>query len=400
LRLVPDIFASFERERLEKNLLLTDRLASIGVMATGLAHDVASPLTYVLSNVAFAAEELAKLGTGLNDAGMQSLQEQVERIREALADALQGMQQVDGIMRGVRNFSRGGEDEGRGPVDLHRVLQMAVKMTANQTRHTARISRDFRPVPTVQGNAAKLGQVFVNLLLNAAQAMPDENVEKNEIALVTQTDEQGRAVLEVRDTGCGIDCESLGLVFEPFYTTKPAGIGTGLGLAICRKIIAEIGGEITVQSSPGKGSVFTVVLPAAVEQEIQPQPAAPPTGAKRARILVVDDDPIISTAIQRILTDQHQVSVVLSGREALKLLHSNPEFDLILCDLMMPEVSGIDLYQELRRSLPLLSSRMVFLTGGAYTPEAVRFLNSVGNPRLEKPFNPLDLRSLIGNQLS
>jgi CheY-like chemotaxis protein len=250
----------------------------------------------------------------------------------------------------------------------------------------------------VEGDEARLGQVFSNLLVNAAQAIPEGQADDNEIRITTETDASGRAVVEVRDTGPGIPADILGRIFDPFFTTKMVGEGTGLGLSICHNIVTGLGGEIVAESEMGRGTTFRVVLPAASleagsarKEAVASRPAADRPG----RILVVDDDPMMGKTLRRGLAEEHEVTVVTDGRQALDLLLGGRWFDVILCDLMMPNVTGMDLYAELSCALPEIVDRIVFMTGGAFTPAGRSFLASVPNQRLEKPFASEDLRAII-----
>jgi CheY-like chemotaxis protein len=181
------------------------------------------------------------------------------------------------------------------------------------------------------------------------------------------------------------------------------GEGTGLGLSICHSIVSALGGELSVESELGHGSTFRVTLPAAPD-DVAPVPeragrgagpAAAQSPTRRARILAIDDDPHIGNAVRETLAREHDVVAVTSAAEALRRLEGGEDFDLILCDLMMPMMTGIDLHEILRRARPELAARMVFLTGGAFTARARTFLSEVPNPRLEKPFDPKSLRSFI-----
>jgi len=266
----------------------------------------------------------------------------------------------------------------------------------HEIRQRARLVRDFADVPFVDANETSLGQVFINLLVNAAQSLPTSNMEANEIRIVTSTDERGRAIVEVRDTGAGIPAAILSRVFDPFFTTKPIGIGTGLGLAICHNIVAGMGGELSVESEVGRGSTFRVALPASTASLPSPPVIAASTAGvlQPAHVLVIDDEPAIGRAIGRALRGHH-VTIVTSAREALELFTAGKEFDVVLSDLMMPVMSGMELFDMLSKLNPAMASRVVFVTGGAFTPEANAFLDRVTNARIEKPFATQPLRDLV-----
>jgi CheY-like chemotaxis protein len=200
-----------------------------------------------------------------------------------------------------------------------------------------------------------------------------------------------RVLIEVADNGVGISPQVRGRIFEPFFTTKPVGIGTGLGLAICHGVVTSLGGTLDVDSEVGRGSVFRVELPAASRPEApasgKQAPSVPPTRSTRGRILVVDDEPIVCFSLQRLLATEGDVVAVTSAKEALERIQNGERFDVILCDLMMPDMDGQTLHAALARLAPQQAERMVFVTGGAFTMRARDFLERVPNPRLGKPFD-------------
>jgi CheY-like chemotaxis protein len=267
-------------------------------------------------------------------------------------------------------------------------------------RHRASLVRDYGELPLVEANEASLGQVCLNLLINAAQAIPEGRVDDNEIRVTTYTDRDGRAVVEVRDTGGGIPPEIMGRIFDPFFTTKPIGLGTGLGLSICHRLVTSLGGEISVESEVGVGSIFRFAIPGAPRARLTRRAISAPLPVVRAaRILVVDDEPGVGVAVQRMVAPPHHVTTVTSGEEALALVAAGQRYDVILCDVMMPNMTGMQLHEELVRVAPELAERMVFITGGAFTPSAKKFLEDIPNDVLEKPFDFKQLAATINEKL-
>jgi PAS domain S-box-containing protein len=395
-----------ERRRLELEVHLADRMASVATLSAGVAHEVNNPLSYVLANVDYALSRLDQLPEGLPE------------LRKALEDARGGATRVGQIVRDLRTFSRAGEAE-RTDVDVRQVLQGAVTLAQTEIRQRAQLSLELGPVPPVVGNAHRLGQVFLNLLVNATQAIPPGHPERHLVQATTAVAPDGRVQIEITDTGAGIPAEMLPRIFDPFFTTRAIGQGLGLGLAIVHGIVTDLGGEVSVRSEPGGGSIFTVLLPAKRGPAAPIRPAitlealatvpawvaaAPPSAPTLAAvapppatgrdILVIDDEPMVGRAITRMLVPPHRVVLVGSAAEALALLAAR-SFDTILCDLMMPEMTGMALYDRLQAEAPAHAARMVFLTGGAFTADASDFLDRVPNDRLEKPFTPAQLRAAV-----
>lgn len=387
-----------ERRQLQARLALADRLISVGTLAAGVAHELNNPLAFVSANLAFVSERLGRIGevVGRAPAADQSVVTQVE---EAVGEARDGAERMRVIIRDLKTFSRPDEETARA-IDLSAVLESCIAMAWNEIRHRARLERRLEPVPPVFGSEARFGQVFLNLLVNAAQAIPEGDVAANVIAISTGLAPDGRVAVEIRDTGCGIPADRLGRIFDPFFTTKPPGVGTGLGLSICHSIVAAQGGEITVDSTPGAGTTFRVLLPPSeVAPAVTPAPAPAPA-VRRSRILVVDDEPLVCNVIARTLGTEHEVVVAERARAALDLLAGGQRFDLILSDLLMPEMTGMDLHRELRERFPELARRVVFLTGGAFTPAARAFLEKEGVECVEKPFDLVTIRAVIARRLA
>lgn len=382
------------QKEIQAQLVISERMASMGMLAAGVAYEINNPLACVIANLDLVADGLgahfAKLG----------LSDEFGQVEEELNDAREASERIRNIVRDLKIFSRSDRDE-TGPVDIHRVMESTLRMAGNEVRHRARLVKNYGKTPPVQASQSRLGQVFLNLIVNAAQAMPEGRAEDNEIRITTSTDPSGSGVVEVADSGSGMPPEVLAQMFTTFFTTKPVGVGTGLGLSICHSIVTGFGGSIGVTSELGRGTTFRVVLPAA---HIEVPEAAPPLALdvparRRGSILVVDDEPMIAKAVQRILSPEHEVIAIESADEALRRIDTGERFDVILCDLMMPQMTGMDLHAELSQVAQEQASRMIFLTGGAFTPGARAFLDEIPNLRIEKPFEIRYLRALINDRI-
>ena len=251
--------------------------------------------------------------------------------------------------------------------------------------------------------SSRLGQVFLNLIVNAAQAIPDGAAEHNLIRLATATGTDGYAEVMVTDTGSGIQAGLLERIFEPFVTMKPVGVGTGLGLYICRDIIHHLGGVIEVESELGKGSTFKVRLPPA-PSEVRAGPLSSTPSRQRekelprSRILVIDDEPNIGRSFVRSLPE-HDVTFVDSGREGIRRLDAGERFDLIFCDVMMPDLTGRDVHEQIGERHASMLERIVFMTGGAFTERASEFIERVNARRVDKPFDVATIRTVLREKL-
>jgi CheY-like chemotaxis protein/anti-sigma regulatory factor (Ser/Thr protein kinase) len=358
-------------------------MASIGMLAAGVAHEINNPLTFVIANLDFVQEQLTAFS-----AGGSGHADRYEDSRAALADAQVGAERVKRIVLDLKAFSRPCET-AKGPVEVHQMLDATLTMAMSEIRHRARFVKDYFPEPLfVEGNDSRLSQVMLNLLVNAAQAIAEGATASNEVRLSTRRGRDGWVQLEVRDSGQGMSPETRSHLFAPFFTTKPQGVGTGLGLAICHQIVTDLGGRIEVESALGRGSSFTVSLPPAGGAPVPPAlPApAPSPPTRRGRVLIVDDEPMVREVIQRMVGAKHVALVAGSGAEALEIIAREPPFDVIFCDLMMPEMSGAEVHAAITSGDPALAARMVFITGGVFTQNAKAFLARTPNLTLEKPF--------------
>lgn len=372
-----------ERRRLRDKLVVSDRMASLGTLAAGIAHEINNPLSYVIGNLQLVAETLGEA--------------QDPDVVAAIADANDGAERVRKIVSGLRAFSRS-EEEQRLAIDLRGALEAALRLTANEVKHRARLVTELGEVPHVIGDDGRLTQVFINLLVNAAQAITAGKSDEHRITARTFTDAAGRAVVEISDTGAGMTPEVLARVFDPFFTTKDVGEGTGLGLSICHGIIEGLGGQISIDSAPGRGTTVRVTIPAIDVPAAEPAPAAaavaiPP--AQRHHVMVVDDEPLVVEMLSRALRRDHEITVESCGRDALRRIAGGARFDAIVSDVMMPNMTGIELLEELMRIAPDQARRLIFLSGGAFSAQTRVRLDELGAPQLAKPVDTNELRSCV-----
>ena len=389
-----------EQKLLQKKLELSDRLASLGTMAAGVAHELNNPLAVVVANAWLVGEEMTRVLAELREGHVPSA-ETLHRLEEAVAaqsELQASASRVGRIVSDLKTFIRPTQRPA-GEADVARSIAWAIRATSHELRHRARIVTEAGEVRPVAIDEMKLGQLLVNLLLNAAHAISPGNVDANTVSVTARLATDGSVVIEVRDTGCGMAPEVLKRVFEPFFTTKPVGMGTGLGLSICHGFVASAGGDLQVESHVGEGSVVRVVVPVVKTAPRAAPAAVEPATDRRGRILVIDDEETVLRAIRRILK-QHDVVGTERAREALGLLEGGKSFDIIFSDLMMPDMTGMAFYEELLRTRPEDAARVVFLTGGAITAEIADFLATVPNLRLEKPFGVVALRATVQQILS
>jgi signal transduction histidine kinase/ActR/RegA family two-component response regulator len=385
----------------QEQLIVADRRTSVGTLAAGVAHEINNPLAYVSANVQYALRELPRLRALCQHAGSSEDVQALEEVLEALGEAGEGCTRVQRIIQSLKSFSRGDEDR-REPTDPRRTLESAINMASNELRYRARLVRDYQDVPLVEACEVRLAQVFLNLLINACHAIEPGKAERNEIRVSLRRAGDGRVRVDISDTGCGMTPEVRSRLFTPFFTTKPVGVGTGLGLSVCQGIVNGLGGHIEVRSEPGQGSTFSVFLRAVAE----PRPEAEPVRrestreTRRARVLVVDDEPYVGASLQRMLAREHEMTVTTSARDALARILQGPGFDVILCDLMMPEMTGMEFLAELKRRCPSQAERVTFFTGGAFTEATRAFIEQHQERVLNKPIEAERLREYLRGQLA
>jgi PAS domain S-box-containing protein len=376
-----------EHKSMEERLALAERLALVGRLASGVGHEINNPLAYMLGSLELARADLTALAahTGASDG--------VARVQERLVTLREGAERVRDIVRDLKALSAVGGDR-MAAVDLERALDVAAATAHHEIRQRARLVKDYRSVPPVWANEGRLTQVFVNLLVNAAQAIPEGDANDNEIR-ITAFDEGELAVVEVRDTGIGIAAEDLPHIFEPFFTTKQKGVGTGLGLSISHSLMAAQGGTLVAERLSPRGALFRVTLRTSTEALTQAtSPGSRELEAPRARVLLVDDEPRMARVLADLLSN-HDVTIAHSGREAIACLVESAAFDVIVCDLQMTDGNGADVYDYLCLHAPELARRALSTTGGAFTKGAREFLARCPQPVLEKPFDEARFTILV-----
>lgn len=369
-----------ETKEVQARLVFSDRMISVGTLAGGVAHEINNPLATISTSLEIIAE-------AHTDAETRDARRAVDRIRT--------------IVRGLTAFSRV-DDDSRQPVDINRIMDLAIGLASNEIRHHARLTKQLGSLPAVFANPARLGHVFLNLLTNAAEAFGDGDATTHEVKVVTRTDDAGWAIIEVHDNGSGISREVQGRIFDPFFTTKGVGRGTGLGLSICHGTVRSLGGDITFRTEVGKGTTFIIALPPTNDTPRKRPPSASPRPmpVRRGTVLMIDDDVLFTNSLRRLFAAEHDVTVVNDGRVALERLQAGERFDVILCDLMMPDVTGVDIHVALREVAPEVADTMIFITGGAFSPASQQFLERVTNLCFEKPCDLDELRSAVRRRVT
>ncbi|NOK13253.1 ATP-binding protein [Corallococcus exercitus] len=388
-----------ELRQMQVRLSMSERLAVVGTLAAGIAHEINNPLAFLMGSLSLATHALRAPAPATVDAELLASTRHhtgATQALEALSHAQAGAERIQDIVKDLGTFARPTAPQGR-TVDVEQVLELALKMATVEIRHRAHVVRDYVKVPEVVADSVRLGQVFLNLLVNAAQAIPEGTASRHEIRVRLRTSDEG-VLVQVQDTGQGIAPDVLEHIFDPFFTTKRMGQGLGLGLAISHSLVAQMNGSISVESTPGGGSTFTVQLPASSaprEVPVARAPRYPALTPRRGRILIVDDERSFGVTLRLLLLDVHEADYTPRAKEALEWLREGRRYDAILCDLMMAEVTGRQFHEALREELPEQAQRIIFMTGGAYTPSSREFVEQTTRPLITKPFKREALDALL-----
>ena len=393
-----------EARRLQMCVIQDDRVRAMGTMAASVAHEINNPLTYVLAGLEETQQRLDSLSAnletlsnfGYDAAATAATLRAIVRLKEHLDPVVTGTKRIRDVTRGLRTFGRP-DDEHLMPVDLGAVVRPVLSLLRKEIEARACLVEEIGQSPKVMANEARLVQVMTNLLMNAWQALPAPDPRRHLIGVRTGRTHDGQALIEVWDSGGGVPDHLREQIFEPFVTSKPIGTGTGLGLFVCRNIVHGLGGRIAVDRGPAGGALFRVELPASDDggRAAAPStanstaaPAAPKNDPAGRRVLIIDDDPFVARALAgRLAGGPFVVRTVLDPRLGLELVIADDGLDLVYCDVMMKDFTGIDLYEALERRAPARLAKVIFMTGGAFTAQARAFLQRHNDAHVEKPFD-------------
>lgn len=374
------------RNRIQNRAMVADRLSAVGRLAAGVAHEINNPLSTVTANLEWLKQDLRAAGRGGDSDAVEN--REVDLVLSEMRDAADRIRRIVADLQSVADD----REDSRQPIDVCAAVDTALRLTTNNIRYRARIERNFNDVPRVMGNEGRLVRALVNILLNSAQSIPDTESGTNAV-IVTVSYDMVAVIIDVVDTGKGIPESELRHVFEPFYSTRTGEGAAGLGLAVANAAVVALGGTIDIASEVDRGTRIRIRLPPSREMPaVFREVVATKT---RGRVLVVDDEPLLRSSVTRLLGKEYDVVTVESAVDALARITRGERFDVILSDVMMPVMTGMGLHAEVSAIAPEQAERMVFMTGGAVTPAARRFLQIVPNPRIVKPLEIPMLRSIL-----
>ena len=381
----------------QEQLVQMEKMASIGLLTAGIAHEINNPLGFILPNFEMAEAWLESAREGKTHDRVRSL----EDLAELLGECRRGLDRIARLVRQLRIFSHPGRQD-LGPVDVDAVVRSVVLLVEQEFSGRVGVTVYSGHDCTARANDDQLRQVLLNLLLNAAQSFTSPGAGGRIEAFIERRDEE--IVIRVMDNGCGIAPENLRRVFDPFFTTKAVGRGTGLGLAISRDLVKKMDGNITLESQLGRGTSVTITLRRWSEESADFQAVEPPrtpapelltsSSTRRLSIVIVEDETALLQPLRRMLADRHDVLTFSDPRDGMRCLIEREPPDIIICDVNMPHVSGLDLYREVTRVRPFLSVRFIFLTGGE-CEELANLLDGSPTRILEKPVHRKELIAAI-----
>lgn len=381
-----------------KQLMQADRLASLGALAAGIAHEINNPVAFI----GLAAGQIGRLLDRLRDPSTGA-EARMREIAQELGDAAGRIAEIVGELK---LFTRIADATVSTPIDVNRILQTALTLTGADLRSRAKVEVELGDLPLAPGAFTVLGQVFVNLLINAAQAIDANGAGAGpNVVRVASAVRDGAIVVTVSDTGVGIEGQLLPRIFDPFFTTHAAGHGAGLGLAIAYDLVRRIGGDIRVQSARGSGTTFEVLLPLETSRSESSRALEEPPEVERVertprgRVLIIDDEEPLVKALARQLADRFDVDTASNASDARARL-STRDYDAVVCDLRMPDQSGPAIHDAVALRSPDQAARFIFTTGGSYgvaDDELHERANRTGRPVLEKPFDGASFEALVAS---
>ena len=377
-----------DQEALKQQLMISDRMAALGTLVAGVAHEINNPLAALMANLELAADALV-------ESGIEG--EIAKRCREELTDAQEATRRIQQIVRDLHVFSRAGADVAEA-TDPTQVIAAGLRIARREIPGRASLRLDYQWVPDVLANESRLGQVIVNLLVNAGQAIPEDGRKDHEIAVRVRSATPSRVTVEVSDTGNGVPTEVQKRLFTSHVTTKAPGAGSGLGLAICHRIVSAFGGQMTCESEVGRGACFRFDLPAAASGDDRRRSNASPlrrSDGRPARVLVLDSHPMVLAEACAALARSCEVVGFQDPESALTSIASEGAFDCIFCEIMMPHFDGRTFYERVAAINRAYPARIVFARGGVLSSAAGDFMASVGNWQVVKPYDSAVLRSVV-----
>ncbi len=372
---------SHERDELERQLRLADRLSSLGTMAAGVAHEINNPIAYIAANLEFCVAELEG-----DDARVEEL--------EAIQSAIGGTHRIARIVKDLGTFARYESAGSDSPGEVKHALDIALGIARSTLRHSVTINNEVPDgLPLVTCDTGQLSQVLLNFLINAADAMPEGRDASDNCVTVSASRADGVVSVAVIDNGLGMEPDEVEKAFDPFFTTKDVGEGTGLGLSICHTIIERAGGTVRIESEPERGTTITFEIPISRTPVVQitEEVAAAPEGLS---LLLIDDDPMVVRSTQRLLGLTYAVVTATSGSAAIEAMKGQ-DFDAVICDVMMPDMNGLELYDWVTEHKPMLAGRFVYFTGGAIGGSVQEALQTASIPVISKPLNRRQLDEVL-----
>jgi PAS domain S-box-containing protein len=396
-----------EQRTMERRLFQMDKLATLGQVTAGIAHDINNPLAYMLSNLTVLEQNLDGLveAVGAARSGRvasmtpKALESLNGSLPELIGDSLEGCRRIRDIIKQLRDFSRV-DNSAEIPVDVNAAVDASIQVIRNLINHHCQLERDYAAdLPRTLCNFGRFSQVVLNLLSNAVKAFEGRDRDRNRIRVTTRQTESG-IVVSVTDNGRGIAPELRSRILEPFFTTRARSGGTGLGLAIVQDNVRMLGGTLEIESALGEGTTFSFTLPVRTPPpEKERPPSGHPSSPARRRILIVDDDPAVLRGLKRLLGARYEVVPSPSATHALELVGQH-HFDAILCDLMMPEMTGVEFHRSLSERDPESARRTILMTGGVFVQGDHDALADLDIVVLTKPVDPEDLIAALASVTS